>query len=784
MATITVGNLTSNSIVNGVLWNGWKWTSPSGPTNITYIFANDGGLGWLPYEKTAYQNALSAWSNVANVTFTQTLIKSSANFVENIISDAQMLYTTGSYASGFHDTPQTAVGSQVNQLSSTKASILLPGQAGGYYNYQSGGVVWTESELSQGGFFGRMMMHELGHALGLKHPHDVIGSAPLLPGVTDQSSLGSFNLNHMFSTIMSYNRNYTFDATGNVVAQSGYNFAVNGTDVYNYGYASSPMAIDIAAIQSLYGANMTVATGSTVYMLPDADIAGSTGVAGTRWTCIWDAGGIDEIRYVGSRNVVINLTAATLDNSATGGGVLSHAMFVHGGFTIANGVVIENATGGTGNDTITGNAADNVLSGNDGNDLIVGGFGADTINGGQGNDTLDGGAGNDVLSGFSGNDAFFQPLGFDTISDFMVGGTDDTIDISALTALSSLNYVAGLATQVGLNTVITFAYNSAITLTNVTVGTLTATDFVMATAGSFNLIPDTDVANSLAGTLGVDSILGNGGNDTLSGLAGNDTMQGGDGADYLYGDGDNDLLDGGNDNDILLGGAGDDTVMGGDGIDYVFGGTGNNVLSGNAGLDIIISEGTNDIMNGGSGQNYYYRVADGASQIFGGDGLDILVGGTFASDDVFYGLDGGDFALGGGGNDELIGGLGDDILLGGNGNDTLDGGLGLNYLYADGVGNDLIRVNANLGGTQIQLIADFAAGGTDDVVQISGSNLTGFAGYQSLLAGIGTVVNGNLLQNTGVGAILTLGLGTANQTDIWFLGVSAYSLAATDFQFI
>ena len=33
-----------------------------------------------------------------------------------------------------------------------------------------------------------------------------------------------------------------------------------------------------------------------------------------------------------------------------------------GGFTIANGVTIENATGGSGNDTLTGNSAANVLT--------------------------------------------------------------------------------------------------------------------------------------------------------------------------------------------------------------------------------------------------------------------------------------------------------------------------------------------------------------------------------------------------------------------------------------
>ena len=44
---------------------------------------------------------------------------------------------------------------------------------------------------------------------------------------------------------------------------------------------------------------------------------------------------------------------------------------IFGGLTIANGVVIENASGGSGNDTIRGNSADNVLDGNAGDDTAV-----------------------------------------------------------------------------------------------------------------------------------------------------------------------------------------------------------------------------------------------------------------------------------------------------------------------------------------------------------------------------------------------------------------------------
>src|SRR5207245_2843421 len=108
------------------------------------------------------------------------------------------------------------------------------------------------------------------------------------------------------------------------------------------------------------------------YTLPDAD------VAGTFWDCIWDTGGTDTDLYTGARNTVITLTAATLDDSPTEGGVPSYASGMHGGFTIANGVIIENVVGGSGNDMMTGNGADNQFQGRGGNDTVDGMGGSDT----------------------------------------------------------------------------------------------------------------------------------------------------------------------------------------------------------------------------------------------------------------------------------------------------------------------------------------------------------------------------------------------------------------------
>jgi len=118
---------------------------------------------------------------------------------------------------------------------------------------------------------------------------------------------------------------------------------------------------------------------------------------------------------------------------------VSYVDGIKGGYTIANGVLIEQAFGGSGNDNITGNISGNQLSGGGGADILmglsgtndldggagsnflVGGFQDDTLTGGDGRDViladhlasvifgqdrLIGGAGNDVLSGGSGRDTF------------------------------------------------------------------------------------------------------------------------------------------------------------------------------------------------------------------------------------------------------------------------------------------------------------------------------------------------------------------------------------------
>ncbi len=291
------------------------------------------------------------------------------------------------------------------------------GSFGVLNNNSSGFPNWNDTPggtLDTGGFMYGVIVHELGHGLGLGHPHDPGNGTSVMLGVSSSGDRGNFELNSAPYTIMSYIEGSTVAGVASSTASTG--------------HAATFGALDIAALQAFYGANTNHKSGDSVYKLDDTNATGS----GAGYYTIWDTAGTDEIRYGGSKDAVIDLRAATLEYEEGGGGFLSYVDGVIGGRTIAHGVEIEVARGGSGDDQITGNGGDNILRGRSGDDQIegrngedrlVGAAGADILSGGADDDKLLGGSGGDTLYGGDGDDLFRAGRG----QDKMTGGDGDDI---------------------------------------------------------------------------------------------------------------------------------------------------------------------------------------------------------------------------------------------------------------------------------------------------------------------------------------------------------------------
>ena len=484
------------------------WGSKLASNSVDVYFGTNGytaagktSEGFNAYQKAQFEAVFDLIEEVSGLTFNIVNTAASADF--KLIMDSNEF---ASSAGGFMNPP--------GYVSGADAGVGAFNQ--NFMGSAAGGA------MDKGGLGWYVIVHELMHGLGLAHPHDTGGNSTgndstVMQGVSSSSDTGDYYLNQGHYTMMSYNWQFSEGPVGTI------------GDPNLWGMAAGPMGFDIAVLQAKYGANLTHNSGVDTYVL--GDVHGS----GAHWKSIWDTGSIDTMRYNGTKNTTIDLRAATLEQELNGGGFVSAVAGVAGGYTIANGVVIENATGGAGNDAIFGNAADNTLIGSLGRDTINGHEGNDTIIGGQGDDSINGGNGQDYIRGGDDNDTITGGSGADTIeggdgNDSLVGGADD----------NKLYGQGGNDTLVG---------------------------------GSQD-----------------DRLNGGGGDDFLKGNNGADWFRGGNGSETIWGGSGNDTMFGNANDDVLHSGSGDDTLNGGGGDDTLRGGTGDDYLKGGEGADTFIFE--------------------------------------------------------------------------------------------------------------------------------------------------------------------------------------------------
>jgi len=256
-------------------------------------------------------------------------------------------------------------------------------------------------DYSPTGYGYYVLLHEIGHALGLKHTFE---GRNTLPASEDDSD----------RTVMSYE--------------------------VNWGGEFHLRTYDIIALQSVYGPPK-VRLGNTSYRFGKDKV-------------IFDGGGKDTINasHLGEKvhldlnggtwNWIGRKSSSILDDNQVWLGHftrIENAVGGSGDDTILGNELANTLRGGRGNDVLKGRGGDDTLHGGAGNDILMGGSGKDRLYGGDGNDTLSGGAGVDVLTGGKGRDVFvFEKLSYmggrnshDRITDF---GRHDRIDLRGLDA--------------------------------------------------------------------------------------------------------------------------------------------------------------------------------------------------------------------------------------------------------------------------------------------------------------------------------------------------------------
>jgi hypothetical protein len=353
-AFLNSADLTSSSV---------NYQLPGGPSSGTGYFPDyygtsgvDGGYGGGGYVTdfgdpitTAVQTAVNTILAPAGTNFATDYYSDVAKVAFDLDSDTnsnvQIQIGTNNDASGEFQTVVVggvtyyAAAKTINEPSTDPNASAANGDIWLDTSSSQTAVLWSSlTAVPPGSLAFEVLLHELGHSLGLDHP------------------ASSSTINSPYYTVMT----------------SGDNPTLPGMTVYPSGLQMD----DILAIQSIYGANYTTRETNTFYGLGwGFGTLGSTSTAQFIYT-IWDGGGtnvIDASKYSGPSIINLNegqfssIGPASTDNTGDWNKNIddygsSFSGIAYHNVAIAYGAIIQNAIGTEGSTIFIGNLWNNVLA--------------------------------------------------------------------------------------------------------------------------------------------------------------------------------------------------------------------------------------------------------------------------------------------------------------------------------------------------------------------------------------------------------------------------------------